>query len=177
MKVSIITVCYNSEATIEATVRSVIDQDYPDIEYIIIDGASTDKTVSILDKYKNKISKLVSEKDQGMYFALNNGIALASGDIIGLLHADDFYTNNTVISRVVKEFETKNCDSVYGDLQYVLRENISKVTRYWKADPFDVKRFLKGWMPPHPTFFVKRKFYQQFGSFNTIFSSAADYEL
>ncbi|MFI5164484.1 MAG: glycosyltransferase family 2 protein [Bacteroidia bacterium] len=177
MKVSIITVCYNSEATIEETIRSVVEQNHPGIEYIVVDGKSTDKTLAIIEKYRNKISKLVSEKDNGIYFALNKGLQLATGDIAGILHSDDFYTNSAVISRVVKEFETKNCDSVYGDLQYVSREDISKVTRHWKSDPFDAKRFLKGWMPPHPTFFVKRKFYAQFGLFNTVFSSAGDYEL
>ena len=177
MKVSIITVCYNSEATLEDTIRSVIEQDYPDIEYIVIDGSSTDKTLSILEKYKSKISKLVSEKDEGMYFAINKGIALATGEIVGILNSDDFFANGRIISRVVKEFETKKIVSAYGDLQYVSRENTQKIIRHWRSNMFKPELFLKGWMPPHPSFFVKRKCYEQFGTFNTSFTISSDYEL
>lgn len=177
MKISIITVCRNSEATLEATLRSVLDQDHAEIEYIVVDGGSTDGTMAILDKYRVRISTLISEKDEGMYFAINKGIGLATGEVIGILHSDDIYANANVLSRVAKEFLSKKCDSVYGDLQYVSRENTHKITRYWKSDPFNPDLFLKGWMPPHPTFFVKRKCYQQFGAFNTLFTLAADYEI
>lgn len=177
MKVSIITVCYNAASTIESAIQSVISQDYKNIEYIIVDGKSTDKTESIIEKYNGRISKFISEKDEGMYFALNKGIKLASGDIIGILHSDDFYSNEKVISRVVKEFESKTVDSVYGDLQYVSRNNTKKIIRQWKSKSYDPSLFLNGWMPPHPTFFVKRKCYEQFGEFNTSFSISADYEL
>ena len=177
MKVSIITVCFNSEKTIEDAIRSVVEQTHPDIEYIIIDGKSTDATLSVIEKYRNRISKIVSEKDEGIYFALNKGIALATGDVVGMLHSDDFYPNKDVVSRVVSEFERTNSDSVYGDLHYVSREDPQKVFRHWVSSPFDRTQFLKGWMPPHPTFFVKRKYYSQFGAFNTLFSFAADYEL
>lgn len=177
MKVSIITVCYNSEATIEDTLRSVTEQKYTDIEYIVVDGGSSDKTLSIIERYKSKIAKFVSEKDDGMYFAINKAIALTTGDVVGMLHADDLYPNSGILSRIVKEFESKKTDSVYGDLQYVSRENTGKVVRNWKSGAYNSKLFLKGWMPPHPTFFVKRKCYSQFGVFNTLFTQAADYEL
>jgi glycosyltransferase len=177
VKVSIITVCRNSEATIEATLRSVAEQDYADIEYIVIDGGSTDKTLTILEKYRNKISKLVSEKDEGMYFAINKGVLLATGDIVGILNSDDFYANEKIISRVAQEFNSQKTDSVYGDLQYVSKENTQKTIRHWKSEPFKPELFLKGWMPPHPAFFVKRNCYEKFGAFNTAFTISADYEL
>lgn len=177
MKVSIITVCYNAESTIEFALQSVLNQDYKDIEYIVIDGASSDNTPSIIKKYEGKIAKIVSEKDNGMYYALNKGIELATGDVVGLLHADDFYASNKIISRIVTEFQSKNIDAVYGDLQYVFKEDINKVFRNWNSNPYNPSLFLKGWMPPHPTFFVKRECYKDFGKFNTTFSISADYEL
>lgn len=177
MRVSIITVCFNSEATIEATIQSVLKQDFPDIEYIIIDGGSVDKTPEIISRYRDKIAKVVSEKDRGMYDAINKGIALAKGDIIGLLHSDDFYPHPGVITEVVREFESSGADCVYGDLQYVLREDTSQVVRQWKSKPYKHGLFLKGWMPPHPTFFVKRQYYSSYGNFNISFSISADYEL
>lgn len=177
MKVSIITVCFNAESTIEFAIQSVLKQNYQNIEYIIVDGQSSDKTIPIIEKHRDKISKFISEKDEGMYFALNKGIQLATGGIIGLLHADDFYPSEKIISRVVKEFETKKVDSVYGDLQYVEKENPEKIFRDWKSESFNPQNFLKGWMPPHPTFFVKKSCYEKFGLFNTSFSISADYEL
>lgn len=177
MKVSIITVCYNAESTIEFALQSVLNQHYKDIEYIVIDGASSDNTPSIIKKYEGKIAKIVSEKDNGMYYAINKGIELATGDVVGLLHADDFYASNKIISRIVTEFQSKNIDAVYGDLQYVFKEDINKVFRNWNSNPYNPSLFLKGWMPPHPTFFVKRKCYKDFGKFNTTFSISADYEL
>ncbi len=177
MKVSVITVCYNSAATIEATIRSVVEQDYKNIEYILVDGKSSDDTLNIIANYHPYISKIISEKDDGIYFAINKGIATASGDVIAILHADDFYTDANVISKVVKTFEAKNTDTVYGDLQYVDRENTAKITRHWKSGEYTPGLFLKGWMPPHPAFFVRKKCYDQFGIFNTALRSAADYEM
>ncbi len=177
MKVSIITVCYNSEATIEATIKSVLAQSHSDIEYLVVDGASTDNTLAIIEKYKSKISKLISEKDSGMYYAINKGIALASGDVIAILNSDDVYANQHVIANVVAEFVSTGADSIYGDLQYVSRDNSDKIIRHWKSKPYCADLFFKGWMPPHPAFFVKRFCYEKFGCFNTGFKISADYEL
>jgi len=177
LKVSIITVCYNSAETIENTIQSVIAQDYQNIEYIIVDGKSTDDTLKIIEKYKSSITKILSEKDDGIYFAINKGIALATGDIVAIIHADDFYTNNQIVSTVVKTFEENQTDTVYGDLQYVDRMDTSKVTRNWKSGEYRQGLFKKGWMPPHPTFFVKKYCYDKFGTFNTTLKSAADYEM
>ena len=175
LKISIITVCFNSEATIEETIKSVINQDYQNIEYIVIDGKSTDTTLSIIEKYKRNITKIISEKDEGLYFAINKGIKIASGDVIGILHSDDFYATKNIISDVINLFSKTETDSVYGDLQYVAKNE--KIIRYWKAGKYDESLFLKGWMPPHPSFFVRKKMYLNFGLYNTNFKSAADYEL
>lgn len=177
LKVSLITVCYNSAATIEATIQSVLAQDYADTEYIIVDGMSDDATPDIIGRYRDRISRFISEKDEGIYFAINKGIAAATGDIIAILHADDFYTDASVISTVVKTFETKNTDTVYGDLQYVDRDDPGKVKRSWHSGEYSYGLFLKGWMPPHPSFFVRKSCYDAFGLFNTSLRSAADYEL
>ncbi|CAN5434877.1 glycosyltransferase family 2 protein [soil metagenome] len=177
LKVSIITVCYNSSETIENTIQSVVLQNYSNIEYIVVDGLSSDSTLSIVEKYKNRISKIISEKDNGIYDAINKGIALASGDIVAILHADDFYTNGNVISSIVNCFEEKKVDAVYGDLQYVERMDTDKVKRNWVSGAYNRQNFLKGWMPPHPSFFVKKEWYDKFGLFNTTLKSAADYEL
>jgi glycosyltransferase involved in cell wall biosynthesis len=177
MKVSIITIAYNSAETIEDTIQSVLAQDYTDVEYIIVDGASKDNTLEIINKYKSKITTVVSEKDKGIYDAMNKGVQLATGDIVGILNSDDFYADNTVISDVVKQFETTRCDGLYGDLVYVNREQTDKVIRTWNAGPYIAGKFLKGWMPPHPTFFVKKSKYNELGHYNLALRSAADYEL
>ncbi|MBL0315284.1 MAG: glycosyltransferase [Flavobacteriales bacterium] len=177
MKVSIITIAYNSAATIEDTIRSVASQNYHDIEYIIVDGASKDNTLNIVKSFGTKISKLVSEKDKGIYDAMNKGVMLATGDIIGILNSDDFYADDFVISDVVKEFQKTSCDGLYADLVYVNRELSDKVVRTWKAGDYRHGRFLSGWMPPHPTFFVKKHCYEKYGTYTLELRSAADYEL
>lgn len=177
MKVSIITVSYNSAETIEETIQSVLSQDYTEIEYIIVDGKSTDHTTEIVSKYHDKISKFISEKDKGIYDALNKGIALATGDIVGLLHADDLYSSTTVISDVVKQITSSNAAAIYADLNYVDRYNTTKVIRKWRSGNYKDGMFLKGWMPPHPTFFVKKTCYDTYGMFNLKLRSSADYEL
>lgn len=174
--ISIITACLNNASTIESTLQSVFSQDYPAIEYIIIDGGSTDGTLAILDKYKDRIATLVSGKDGGIYYALNKGLTKATGSIVGFLHADDFYPQKNTISTVIKKF-VSGCDCVYGDLQYVDRQNPDKIIRNWKSEPYYDGIFLKGFMPPHPTFFMKRECYEKYGNFNTSLSLAADYEL
>ena len=177
MKVSIITITYNSESTLIDTIDSVINQTYKDIEYIIIDGKSTDSTISIVHSYKNKISTFISEKDNGLYDALNKGISLATGDIIGVLHSDDFYTNHHIIEKIVQTFKLNQSDAVYADLYYVDKDDVNKIFRKWKSGHYTHGMFLNGWMPPHPTFFVRRSCYEKYGSFNLDLVSAADYEL
>lgn len=177
MKISVITASYNNADTIGDTIRSVLSQDYQDIEYIIIDGASSDDTLKIIEKYKSRISRIVSEKDSGIYFALNKGIDLATGDVIAFLHADDLYPNEKILSQVMRIFSEKKADSVYGDLHYVDRKDTSKVLRNWKSGEYKDGLFLQGWMPPHPAFFLKKSCYEKFGNFNTSFVTAADYEL
>lgn len=177
LKVSIITITYNSGATLRDTIESVVNQTYPNVEYIIVDGLSKDNTLAIVEEYKNKIAKVVSEKDHGLYDALNKGIGLATGDIIGLIHSDDFYTNPQVIERVVKTLTEQKTDGLYADLYYVDKDDTNRIFRKWKSGNYKHGMFLNGWMPPHPTFFVKRECYEKFGKFNLLFKSAADYEL
>ena len=153
MKISIITVCYNAEDTIGDTIQSVLSQDYKDVEYIIVDGKSTDRTLEIIQSINNGI-KLISEKDQGMYDAMNKGINIASGDVIGILNADDIYKNSQVLTKVMDEFKA-NVSIVYGDIEYVKYDDLSNVVRKWKAGVFRTGKFKWGWMPPHPGFFVK----------------------
>ncbi|WP_375446337.1 glycosyltransferase family 2 protein [uncultured Fibrella sp.] len=177
MTVSIITVVYNGAETIAEAIDSVLGQTYPHIEYIIIDGASTDGTQAIITRYGAQISQFVSEPDRGLYDAMNKGIQRATGDIIGILNADDLYRHTDVISRIVDTFTQHQADAVYGDLVYAQRHAPDQVTRYWQAGTYKPGAFLRGWMPPHPTFFVRSKVYRQHGYFTTSLRSAADYEL
>ncbi len=176
MKISIITVSFNSASTIEDTLKSVISQDYKNIEYIIIDGGSTDGTLDIIDQYKNNIKTIVSEPDKGIYDAMNKGIELSSGDVVGILNSDDIYENNKVLSLVNDAF-TINVDAVYGDIEYVDRLNLKKRLRLWKAGEFKSNSFKWGWMPPHPGFFIKKSKYNEFGTYQLDLGSSADYEL
>jgi glycosyltransferase len=176
MKVSIITATYNSASTIKDTYLSVQHQTYGNMEHIIIDGASTDNTLQVLD-YLGHSGPVVSEKDKGIYDAMNKGLSLASGDIIGILNSDDFYPHAGVIEKVVKAFANNDCDAVYGDLVYVDANHSNKVLRKWIAGGYNKKSFYNGWMPPHPTFFVKREVYEKYGHFNLELKSSSDYEL
>lgn len=177
MKISIITTTYNSVSTIEHTVQSVLNQSYTNIEYIIIDGLSTDGTLDILNRYRDRLYAIVSEKDGGIYDALNKGIALATGDVIGILHSDDFYTGSDVIENVADVFNRDKCDALYADLFYVDKDDTNNIIRKWRSGNYSEGAFLNGWMPPHPTFFVKKEIYTKYGKFNLQFASAADYEL
>ena len=177
MKVSIITACFNEEKTIKYTIESVLTQNYDNIEYIIVDGASTDGTINVVRQYEKQIAKIISEPDNGIYDALNKGINLASGDVIGFLHADDIYAHANVIKNVAQCIERENADSCYGDLIYIDKKNSEKIIRYWKSCAYERDLFKKGWMPPHPTFFVKRWVYENYGRFDTSFKIAADYEI
>lgn len=177
MKITIITVTYNSASTLEETILSVINQTYKNIEFIIIDGKSTDATLTIINKYKNAITGFVSERDNGIYDALNKGIAMATGDVIGVLHSDDFFTDDNVITKVVQQFTHQQCDALYADLFYVGKDNTNKIIRKWKTGELKTHSFLFGWMPPHPTFFVKKEIYTKYGAFDLNFKTSADYEL
>ena len=177
LKISIITISYNAAETIEKTITSVTAQDYSNIEYIIQDGGSSDSTLDIVKKYQSKIAKVNSEKDNGLYDAINKAIDCCTGDIIGLIHADDFYIDNHVIAKVAQLFNKTKADAVYADLYYVERENTDVIKRKWKSGIYSDGMFLNGWMPPHPTFFVRKDVYQKHGKFNLQLKSAADYEL
>jgi len=233
MKVSLITVSYNSARTIADSIASVQQQTYKDIEYIVVDGNSSDGTVEIVKRFvdamqgrsegamqdsskdvsqdamqdsskdvsqdamqdsskdvsqdasqdsskdasQGVVTKFLCERDKGIYDAMNKGLALATGDIIGVLNSDDFYCSNDVIENVVRAFEENETDCLYGDLNYVDPIDTSKIVRKWRSGAYLRENFLKGWMPPHPTFFVKKSCYDSFGTFDTQFKSAADYEL
>jgi glycosyltransferase involved in cell wall biosynthesis len=176
MQVSVITITYNSAATVEDTIHSVSAQDWPDKEYIIVDGASVDGTLPLINKYQGSIQKIISEKDKGIYDAMNKGIKMANGDIIALLNSDDVYTGPEVLSEVVQKFKETGADAVYGDLAYKDRD-LQKILRYWKAGEYKDGMFLKGWMPAHPAFFVRKEVYEKFGLFNTALKTSADYEI
>jgi len=175
--VSIITVVLNRKDTIEFAIKSVLSQTYSNIEYIIVDGGSTDGTVDVIKKYNKYILKWISEPDNGIYDAMNKGIKMARGQIIGILNSDDVYADNKVIEVVVKAIEENNADCCWSDLVYVDRENTDKIIRYWKSSEFKEEKLKRGWMPPHPTFFVKKWVYEKYGYFNLDFPIAADYEL
>ncbi len=176
MKISIITATYNSAATVRDTLTSVRQQDYPGIEHIIIDGCSTDDTLQIVHDFPH-VAKVVSEKDKGIYDAMNKGINIATGDVIGILNSDDMYVDSKVISRIAEAFSDPHIRATYADLQYVQQNDLDKIIRTWKAGLFSKKKFYYGWMPPHPTFFVQKKVYEEIGLFNLSLQSSADYEL
>ena len=176
MTVSIITSVYNNKETIEEAIASVLSQTYDDIEYIVVDGASTDGTIEVIKKYEGQISTFVSEQDKGIYDGLNKGVALATGDVIGFLHSDDLFEDEHVVAKIAEAFKIDDVDSIYGDLVYVSKEDTSKVVRYWKSGAYGLKKLENGWMPPHPTFYVKRKVYEEHGAFDTSFKIAADYD-
>lgn len=176
MKISIITPSYNSVKTISYTTDSVISQNYTDIEYIFIDGGSSDGTQDIILKYKDKINiKFISEKDNGIYDAMNKGIKMATGEIVGILNSDDFYSDSSVLSDVVRSFENSKIDAVYGDITY-FSNDINKVTRYWKAGEYKESKLNNGWVIPHPALFVRKSVYDKCGLYNTDLKIAADYE-
>lgn len=176
MKVSIITVCLNSEKFLNDCISSVREQSHLDIEYIVIDGGSEDRTREVILKNKDIISKYKFEPDRGMYDAINKGIKMATGDIIGILNSDDVFASSESVSTIVAGFEKHNTDAVYGNLVYVCPENINKITRFWKSRTFKRRHFCWGWMPAHPTFYIKRDLISHFGLYENHFHTAADYE-
>jgi len=178
MKVSIITPTLNSERFIKDCIESVKKQSYLNIEHIIVDGGSDDSTLKIIKEYENTYNlKLITGKDNGIYDALNKGIKNVSGEIIGILHSDDLYTNNEVLRKIVYIFQSQKINSCYGDLYYVKENDINKVVRYWKSGNYNRDKFKYGFMPPHPTFFVKKEIYEKYGVFDTSFKISGDYEL
>ena len=177
MKVSIITTVLSNRKYLSDAIESVLNQVHKDIEYIIVDGGSKDGTVELVRSYENKVSKFLTEPDEGMYDALNKGIQMATGDIIALINSDDFYVNRFVISQVVEAFEEHQCDAVYSNLYYISNSDKDKIIRTWDAGQYHNDSFYKGWMPPHPAFFVRREVYLKYGSFTTLLKFSADYEL
>lgn len=181
MKFSIITVVLNNKETIQDAMNSVLSQEYDDLEYIIIDGVSTDGTVEaikdVVKEYPERSIKFISEKDDGIYDAMNKGIGLTTGEVVGLLNADDVYTDNLVLKKVACIFADPLVDACYADLVYVDKCDLKKVIRYWKSCDYRNGLFSKGWAPPHPTFFVRRKVYEKYGMFDLSYSMGNDVDL
>lgn len=179
-KISIITACYNSEKFIEDTIKSVLEQDYPNIEYLIIDGNSKDKTLEIIKKYEPEFKgrmKWISEKDKGIYDAMNKGIRMATGDIVGLINSDDFLANKNIISKLVEKFNERNYEAVYGDLDFISEDDKTKIVRKWKSKEYVDGMFKRGWHPAHPTLYIKKSVYNQVGEFSLDYKIAADFDL
>lgn len=180
MKVSIVTTSFNSSSTLRDTINSVLSQSYPDIEYIVKDGGSTDGTIDILKEYEPKFHgsmKWVSKKDNGIYDGMNQGIEMATGDIIGILNADDFFTSNDVIEKAAKNIESKNVDAVYGDIHFVKGTDLNKCVRYYSSKPFRPFWLRFGFMPAHPSFYIKRNILLKAGLYKTNYKIGADFEM
>lgn len=176
IKISVITVCFNAAETIADTIESIRSQSHPAIEYIVVDGGSTDETLAIIAQNRDVVSVLITGPDNGIYDAANKGINSASGEIVGMLNADDFYADKDVLKDVASSLAEKS-DAVYGDIDYVDREHPQRIKRKWISGLYDRKNFLMGWMPPHPTFFIRKSAYDTYGVFRLDLGSAADYEL
>jgi glycosyltransferase involved in cell wall biosynthesis len=177
LKISIITVVFNNAATIADCINSVASQTYSNIEHIVVDGASSDGTQAIVEMNRDKISKYISEPDNGIYDAMNKGIRLATGDVLGILNSDDFYAGPHVIEKVVALFQESGAAALFADLVYVRPGNLDQTVRYYSGAGFTPDKFAWGWMPPHPTFFVRRELYERYGLFRTDYKIAADFEL
>ena len=177
MKITIITVSYNSAATISDTMHSVVRQTYPDIEHIVVDGGSSDDTVAIVRAEGSRVTRIVSEPDRGIYDAMNKGLHLAHGDVIGFINSDDFYASSDALANVAAAFADPAVDACYGDLCYVKQDEVASVVRYWRSSVFRPGLFLRGWCPPHPTLFVRRNVYDRFGAFDLQYRIASDIEL
>lgn len=171
-----VTAVFNRHQTVVQAIDSVLSQSYEAVESIVIDGGSTDGTLTELQPYRMRLGVFISERDQGIYDALNKGIMHATGDVVGFLHADDVFENSDVLSKVAAAFLDSAVDAVYGDLVYVRHDNIGQVIRYWKSGLYDDAALARGWMPPHPTFYVRRSVYERLGGFDTRYRIAADYD-
>lgn len=180
MKISIITVTFNSGKTLRDTIESVLMQSHSNLEYIIMDGGSKDDTVDIIKEYESKFNgrlKWVSQQDKGMYDAMNNGIRMASGDVVGIINSDDFYHRDDIIAKVNEAFEKNDCEAIYGDVRFVNDDNLDKTVRYYSSKNFSPWRFRWGFMPAHPTFFTYKRNFDKFGYYQYDYHIAADYEL
>jgi glycosyltransferase len=176
MKITLVTATFNSEQYLEDSIKSIIAQTYKNIEHIVIDGKSTDGTLSIIKKYEPHISKWISETDRGMYDALNKGMQMATGDVIGLVHSNDILASPDVIQTIVDSFNREKADVVYGDLEYVDPADLNKIYRVWKGKPYNRNLFRTGWMPAHPTFYIRRELVEKYGGYQSHYFSSADYE-
>ena len=177
MKVSIITVTYNSASTLQDTINSLGIQDYHDIEYIIVDGNSTDGTQDIIRANPDVVSSWISEPDKGLYDAMNKGIKMATGEVVGILNSDDFYHRKDSISQVVNAFQEFSVQAVYSDIRFVNPDNLEKTVRYYYSYRFAPHKFKRGLMPAHPTFFTYRDNFEKYGYYKTDYKIAADFEL
>jgi glycosyltransferase involved in cell wall biosynthesis len=176
MKISIITITYNSSKTLATTLESVAEQDYHNIEHIIVDGLSKDNTIEIVKQFTH-VAKWVSEKDKGLYDALNKGIQMATGDVIGLIHSDDFLASNDAVSKIAKAFQENNVDSIIGDISFVNPDNLKKIIRHYSSKSWKPSKFAKGYMPAHPAFYCKKELFEKYGYYKMGYKIAADYEL
>jgi glycosyltransferase len=176
IKISVVTAVFNGEKTIGQAIESVLGQNYPSVESVVIDGASRDATLSILEAYRPRLGRFISEPDEGIYDALNKGIRHATGDVVGFLHADDLFEDERVLGKVAAAFEDPNIDAIYGDLVYVRHDDVGRIIRYWKSGQYNQAALSRGWMPPHPTFYVRRTVYERLGGFDPRYQIAADYD-
>lgn len=176
MKFTIITAVYNRAGTIGQALESVAAQSYTEVEHLVVDGASTDGTLEEVKTRKHPSMRVISEPDEGIYDALNKGIAAATGDVIGLMHSDDFFANEDVLRDVARTFEETGADAVYGDLDYVSANVPGKIIRHWTAGSYSPRKLARGWMPPHPTLFVRREIFERCGAYDASYRIAADYE-
>ncbi len=177
MRISVVTVVFNNERQVEEAIKSVLAQNYPDVEYVIVDGGSTDGTVDVIKKYEEDIAGWVSEPDEGIYDAMNKGLGMISGEVVGFLNSDDMYYNEQVLEKIAAVFKEEKWDACCGDILYVSGSDSQKVNRHWKTGPYQEGAFRKGWVPPHPGFFVRKKILDAHGGFNPAFPISADFEL
>lgn len=177
MRITIVTVCFNSATTIEDTICSVANQTHSDIEHIVVDGASTDGTLDVIDRHRNELANVISERDRGIYDAMNKGLGLATGDVIGFLNADDVYAGNGVLDTVSAIMEQEDLDAVFGDAEFVSPARPNRPVRRYRSESFNPARIAWGWMPAHPTLFLRRRVYERFGLFRTDYRIAGDFEL
>lgn len=176
MKISVVTAVYNNASTIRDALESTLSQQYPNVELVVIDGGSTDGTREVIERYRDRIATYVSEPDRGIYDALNKGVRLATGDVIGFLHSDDLFADNQALNRVAEAMREPSVEASFGDLNYVRKESPDAIVRAWKSGEFTPRKLSSGWMPPHPTLYVRRSVYERVGAFDTRYRIAADYD-